>query len=55
MQDLPKAATSVEQDVKEIISIISLDEETNVDGVPMREIGGLDKAMKTMRGHLELN
>ena len=54
MQDLPKAATDVERDVEEIISI-SLDEETDVHGLPMRKPLGLDlERMQTTRGNLVL-
>ena len=35
--------------------IISQDEETNVDGLPLRELLGLDKALQTTRGELVNN
>ena len=55
MQYWPKAATDVKRDVEEIFSIISLDEETNVDGLPMRELLGLDKTLQTTWGELVNN
>ena len=41
-------------DVHETISVLR-DEESNVDGLPLRELSGLDKALQTTRGHLEVN
>ena len=55
MQDLPQAATDIERDIEEIMYIISKDEETNVDGLPLRELLGLDKTLPTTRGELVNN
>ena len=56
MHNLPKVATNVERDVGEIVSIISQDEEeANVDGLPFRDLLGLDKALQTTRGELVNN
>ena len=55
MQDLPKAAADVERDVKELIFIINLDQEMNINGLPLRELLDLNKALQTTRGELNLN
>ena len=54
MQDLPQVATNVERDTHETISVLR-DEESNVDGLPLRELLGLDKAFQTTRGELVNN
>ena len=55
LQDLPKAATDVERDVEEIASILGQDEASNFDGLPMRELFGLNKALQTIQGNLDLS
>ena len=47
-EDLPQVATDVERDVHEVISIL-LDKESNKDGLPLREVRGLEKAFTTIR------
>ena len=55
MENLPKTATDVEENVNDVISILSQNEASDVDGLPFRDLLGLDKALQTTRGKLVNN
>ena len=53
-QDVPRVATDVERDVHEVISVLR-DEPSQMGGLPLRELRGLEKAFTTIRENLKLN
>ena len=55
LEDLPKAATDIKRNLKEVVSIIRQDGETQTEGLPLRELLALDKALQTTRGELVNN